>query len=776
MHHHPLPTIDLPTLPSRLVLGPLAWPGGIGLLCPGCCHQILYGDGGHYRFSFRDPPDFEVAADVLANHRATVTMLRRFPSVVNSCAVQTGESIMQRAVRLHSNGILRDLLLCQSNRQLGLIRDKSGFTAFKIALLLEKRKSAQMLLDAVVAGRLSTMPASLAGIVECFPLLNRTFPELLLDLVCNMPLEKEPELLNVGAGPLNAKQTTSVFALMPRGQKMLVRGSQLRTEPKSLWRDVLDTDSNRKATWSDLRLGKGTREEVQALRVPFRGFVDYYPDCTQSPLYIITYAATKLNRLEVFEAPIVQAAIQFKWQSYARFLFMRQFFRFVVMLWVYFTFSISAAKTVEGPSNPLKFWFYKYDGGGGNTAISYARLATVLWPVCTFDSFLMFCQECKEIWREGVLLYCSSVWNILDFSTFSVQLAADFLFVFHENEELVRTLLAVSMLMLFSRTMYFARGFTLWGPLVRMITQICSDIRPFLIVLIIFLCGFTSAFHILNSERSEGDVPTSQYQNTWWGTLLFTVDSSVFNIVDRADTPLFSDQTYCSGDNDDSCEQSKPYGDLRKGTLLYLFEFMMFIVEVMLLNLLIAIMGDSYGKVHQYAKLEAMSERAKIILEAEVYWLNMSAKSRTFARRASSWTASFGSLLFSDGDYVSRRDFAVWLHILQAGGEDADMDDGTYPADAGPDVDRDGSGNMGGRKEEAQGLTVAGEVKAEGGGVGKAEMEGLQHWLTQQHARTDKRLAKIAKDQEETQKKVDELIEVIELLTTTIHYDAGMRL
>jgi len=40
------------------------------------------------------------------------------------------------------------------------------------------------------------MPSSLAGVQECFPLLYRTFPELLIDLISEMPLDEEPQMLS----------------------------------------------------------------------------------------------------------------------------------------------------------------------------------------------------------------------------------------------------------------------------------------------------------------------------------------------------------------------------------------------------------------------------------------------------------------------------------------------------------------------------------------------------------------------------------------------------
>ena len=87
---------------------------------------------------------------------------------------------MQHCVRNYNTHDLRALL--SSEKTIGFVRDASGSHALKDALLLEKRASAVLLLDAVADGRVPTMASCLSAVTECFPLLSRTFPELLLDL------------------------------------------------------------------------------------------------------------------------------------------------------------------------------------------------------------------------------------------------------------------------------------------------------------------------------------------------------------------------------------------------------------------------------------------------------------------------------------------------------------------------------------------------------------------------------------------------------------------
>ena len=65
----------------------------------------------------------------------------------------------------------------------------------------------------------------------------------------------------------------------------------------------------------------------------------------------------------------------------------------------------------------------------------------------------------------------------------------------------MRTLLAVAVVFLMIKILYFARGFGKLGPLVRMIIQIAQDIVYFLLILMLFVLGFAVGFKILTPEK-----------------------------------------------------------------------------------------------------------------------------------------------------------------------------------------------------------------------------------------------------------------------------------
>jgi len=69
----------------------------------------------------------------------------------------------------------------------------------------------------------------------------------------------------------------------------------------------------------------------------------------------------------------------------------------------------------------------------------------------------------------------------LDISSFGLEVIATGAWFARGDEGAVRGLLATAIMLLFMKTMYFARGFPLWGPLVRMLVNIVDDMRPFVL-------------------------------------------------------------------------------------------------------------------------------------------------------------------------------------------------------------------------------------------------------------------------------------------------------
>jgi len=145
---------------------------------------------------------------------------------------------MQRVVRLNTNDVLQ-VVLKAAGSHVGFVHDKHMRTALLTALFLEKYDATAMLLEAVASGRVSTMPSSLAAVVECLPVLAGAFPKILLGLMCKMPLDAAPEMLSSFQ-----RANQAVFASMLDGDS-LVQGSKERTGPSLLWKSACDASDER---------------------------------------------------------------------------------------------------------------------------------------------------------------------------------------------------------------------------------------------------------------------------------------------------------------------------------------------------------------------------------------------------------------------------------------------------------------------------------------------------------------------------------------------------
>ena len=134
--------------------------------------------------------------------------------------------------------------------------------------------------------------------------------------------------------------------------------------------------------------------------------------------------------------------------------------------------------------------------------------------------------------------------------------------------------------------MDYMRAFPSTAPLLRMILVITRDVGPFLGVCSIVIAGCTCFFAI---NQPEADSAFGDFDGVagFLGPLLTVVLAML---------------------------GSFEIGDYTKRAAVGMFLFFAFFVIVLMLNLLIAIMGDAYSKVKESELVEGLHERAKMIV------------------------------------------------------------------------------------------------------------------------------------------------------------------
>lgn len=153
----------------------------------------------------------------------------------------------------------------------------------------------------------------------------------------------------------------------------------------------------------------------------------------------------------------------------------------------------------------------------------------------------------------------------------------------------VASLQAVVVICLFFRLLFYFRGVLALAILVHCIKEIIKSMVAFLVVLCVVTMGFACSLALLMSHTGHCDYAT--------------VGASVISVVNIG---LYSIQP-----------NHEPFQQYPMVLLFY--EVFMLMVQVVLLNLLIAIMGDSYHSVRKDSQLIAVYERAKLTLEHEMF-------------------------------------------------------------------------------------------------------------------------------------------------------------
>jgi hypothetical protein len=151
------------------------------------------------------------------------------------------------------------------------------------------------------------------------------------------------------------------------------------------------------------------------------------------------------------------------------------------------------------------------------------------------------------------------------------------------NLEYAQPAAAITALLVYSNLMYYLRGFKATGPMLRTISQVISDMVPFLCVNLVMLLGFSTAFFALYGPAWEDSI---QYHSGEESPAPFsTVGSTIARVFGMFVGDFDPQDFYLTND--------PAWVPLAFG----LFGLYMVLVSVVCFNLLIAILSESYDRV-----------------------------------------------------------------------------------------------------------------------------------------------------------------------------------
>ena len=358
------------------------------------------------------------------------------------------------------------------------------------------------------------------------------------------------------------------------------------------------------------------------------------------------------------EIPVLRELLDHKWIRYARWKFLLRFLIIIAYLIIFIiTVSIRGHRshvaselfdrtptllnnlgfghfamccTLAFPTvTPWKWW--------SNTVSNTTDVSNLLCNVGTIGEVIIvsgaiikLCETLIELYRVGVYYFFHSrgatkferYMSIL----FSGSVLSTVIFEFFQIDYWSKLFLSFASVLGPFYLLWFLLGFRLTGPfVVMMYLMFTKDLAQFLSIAIILLIGFTQAFFIQSGHQGF--------------TLFFRNFLIVFNDMVGADPRITlhnqedeihlghiqdhhivahqNNQTY-DNNNNHSIPLENNHAD-NNFTFLGFWIMYILLANVVLLNLLVAMMGDTYTKIRDKAAAQWFLERTRIILQIETW-------------------------------------------------------------------------------------------------------------------------------------------------------------
>ena len=446
--------------------------------------------------------------------------------------------------------------------------------------------------------------------LDDFCVVMKKFPHAGIDFVKSLKLVQHHDS--------NVQRGVSRFDIR---KEMLVKGSPSRV-PYNFWRAFQPKEQREGKGPSDGSTSTKRRKgnPVTAKMVPIKGIAGP----TSQFLEMLVRASLRNDDYTAFDNEVVKAVIQHKWEAFVK----KRFWRHRIL---YFFLLISL--TVDALLNKS----YK-NATPENRPVWTMRIATgttlLLWMFFqgvevrqVFSSSLNSFGEDengnkKMKWGRilrfipkhypniympaGYAAYLNDFWNgidILSLTLIGLTYGSRGLEFFslvdtgQQNVDRSAILMSFALPLTYLNTLYFIQGLKESGQVVRMILGITKNIKLFLLIAFVCMIGFAVGFFILMGDASNAKI---MGQDNNFMMNVFSSWSMMFGQFDNFEQNL-------EGVHD----------SVQVYSLLLLFFLFSIFFNIIMLNLLIALMGQLFEKIHDAALAEFVFAKASIILEFE---------------------------------------------------------------------------------------------------------------------------------------------------------------
>ncbi|KXZ52083.1 hypothetical protein GPECTOR_10g1106 [Gonium pectorale] len=298
---------------------------------------------------------------------------------------------------------------------------------------------------------------------------------------------------------------------------------------------------------------------------------------------------------EALESDIGFAVLSHKWETFAGAIYRRHAWQYCVFLVLYI-----AATTAGVLWDPHVDRGDMYGGSGGRLGRSVGR-GILEGLVLVLNTYFLY-GELKSLVRRGARRYFkgyTGLWNVLELVSGSMVWLIVLLQVIGSVEE-ARWLMSGCTVLLGVRLIKVASGFEGTGIYVQIILRIVVDLRYFLLIVAVTLVTYALAFRqvMVYFEQVAGEEGISEdFRSSFSGFPASLLTVYYFMTIGIS---------------------SYAQGSARFVWYLHvLLGSFSFLVSIIMLNLIIAIMSDTYTVVQQHARSEWLLLKARLVAEIE---------------------------------------------------------------------------------------------------------------------------------------------------------------
>ena len=258
------------------------------------------------------------------------------------------------------------------------------------------------------------------------------------------------------------------------------------------------------------------------------------------------------DNVSFYESPVVRTTIDFYWEKSKPYLWYLLLFNLIPIV-LFTIFALTRTDHIEVASG-------------------------MLMGVVAFTSLFIFAEILQMITDFGE--YAENPFNFIELVILSVQIVTAVFFWVNTTPTALSFFVSLSTILWYFKLLILLRVIDQLRQLIRMIIQIASDIKSFLTVIFAMMVAFTIAMYQSRNAADPGDT-------TFWSVAL---EMYTFGIGSYDDTNY-------------------------SGVTMPFFILATLLMPLVLLNMLIAIMGDSYGRAKDDAVSIDAKERVAMISE-----------------------------------------------------------------------------------------------------------------------------------------------------------------